>query len=111
MKSCEIFIAVCHQVALAMCDNKKQAHTPEIEMRTIKLPIDKIINWYKNPIGKSICFPVKVGWKELQLTKNEILANAVARASDKPEPYPDNSIFCIEVTTEGLGLFPRRRDV
>ena len=70
-------------------------------MKKVKIPLKDIIEWSKNPVGRSICFPVCVGWKELQLTESQILENAIAYAKNKQPPHQDNSIFLIEVTAPG----------
>ncbi len=67
-------------------------------MRTVKIPFYKILEWHRNPIGISIFFPVKVDWEELRLTESQIIQNSIARVNGQTEPYPDNSIFTVEVT-------------
>ena len=44
-------------------------------------------------LGQWLSVHVRVDWPELQLTDEQILANGLARAEGKQEPYPDNSIF------------------
>ena len=66
-------------------------------MRTIKIPLSKIIHWINNPHGRCLLLPVKVGWPELQLTQDQVLANALARVNLSEIPYPDNSFISIEV--------------
>lgn len=47
--------------------------------------------------GRSVIVPVKLDWPELQLTHDQIVANAVARAEGLPDPHPDLSIVSIEL--------------
>lgn len=62
-------------------------------MREIRIPR---IDWSK-VLGHSCNVPVKVDWPELQLTEDQILANAVAFANDEPYPFPDHSMFVIVI--------------
>lgn len=67
-------------------------------MRSVTLPLDKLqklLRWWKRPTGIMAEFPVNVGWPELQLTEDQIMTNAVARASGCEPPYPDHSIFSL----------------
>jgi hypothetical protein len=40
---------------------------------------------------------VRVDWPELRLTEEQVFANAAAHAFNQPEPFPDPSIFLIEL--------------
>lgn len=68
-------------------------------MRKVKIPIERVIEWAKNPVGTFLRFPVRVDWEELQLTEEQIIANSFAIINNEPVPYPDNSTFYVEVTT------------
>lgn len=48
-------------------------------------------------VGRSLIVPVCVDWPELRLTEEQMLANAVAIANGQPPPFPDPSIFDIEL--------------
>ena len=73
-------------------------------MRTITIPEKVLRRAFEGPyIGASLEFAVSVNWPELMLTESQIIANAIARAYDRPEPFPDHSIFSI--TIPYLGLF------
>ena len=47
--------------------------------------------------GRCLRVPVKVDWPELRLTDDQIFANSIAKLDGQPLPYPDNSIFDIEL--------------
>lgn len=47
--------------------------------------------------GNCVVFPVKVDWPELQLTEDQMLANAAARACGQPPPHEDRSIFTVRL--------------
>lgn len=67
-------------------------------MRSIDIDGDAIREYLDDPQGRRMCVPVKVDWPELQLTLDQITANAVARLNGKKAPYPDHSL--IEVTVD-----------
>lgn len=67
-------------------------------MRTIKIPLETVVKWVNHPVGTAFSTPVKVDWPELNLTEEQILANSIARVNGLEEPYPDNSIFCVEIS-------------
>jgi hypothetical protein len=52
-------------------------------------------------LGARTLYPVKVDWPELQLTENQIVANAFARANGEDVPFPDQSIFTVSVRFVG----------
>lgn len=62
-------------------------------MRTITIPS---IDWAFVE-GTCVVVPVKVGWPELQLTEEQKLANAIARANDAEPPYPDLSMIEVRI--------------
>ena len=50
--------------------------------------------------GRAMLFPVQVDWPELRLTEEQILANALWATlphRTTPRPFPDRSIFDIEL--------------
>lgn len=47
--------------------------------------------------GVALSVPVIVGWPELRLTEEQVMANAWARAGNEPEPFPDHSLFEIRI--------------
>jgi hypothetical protein len=49
------------------------------------------------PLGTCVEFAVAVDWPELQLTEEQIVANAIACANGQRDPYPDLSIFTVRV--------------
>lgn len=60
-------------------------------MREIRLP-----NLNNVPDGGAwVAVPVKVDWPELQLTEEQVFANAVALVMGREEPYPDHSFFTV----------------
>ena len=68
------------------------------EMRRITIPSE----WIHRAIdpttpGSHILGPVRVDWPELQLTEEQIVANAVALAYGQRSPYPDLAIFGVEI--------------
>lgn len=69
-------------------------------MRTIEIPLEAVVRWLDEGVGRSCVIPVKVGWPELTLTNDQILANAVARDNDEPDPFPDNSYISIELVPD-----------
>jgi len=67
-------------------------------MRTVSVPERVVQMAVDGPIrGACIEFAVAVDWPELRLTEEQVLANAIARAANRPEPYPDHSIFTVRV--------------
>lgn len=62
-------------------------------MRQIKIPA---VNW-DEVVGDSALVPVKLDWPELRLTQDQVVANAVAKANGRDEPYPDPSFVVIVV--------------
>ncbi len=67
-------------------------------MRTIHIPEKAIRRLLDGPItGTVLSVPVAVNWPELQLTEEQIMANAWAAAWGKPFPYPDRSIFAVDL--------------
>lgn len=60
-------------------------------MRKIVIPADVMQQVIDCDHGRRTCLPVKLNWPELQLTDDQVLANAVATANRQPEPYPDQS--------------------
>lgn len=76
-------------------------------MREIKIPLGIIKSWVGNPIGRCLSIPVKVDWEELQLTEEQVLANSMALAYDKPIPYSDKSMFCVVIERNNI---PERSD-
>lgn len=62
-------------------------------MRKITIPADVTQQVIACDHGRRTCLPVKLNWPELQLTSDQIAANAVARANKQPEPYPDLSLI------------------
>lgn len=62
-------------------------------VRRIELPR---IDWSTVP-GAAIEIPVKVDWPELQLTEDQIAANAAAWWRQEDEPYSDHSIFSVVI--------------
>lgn len=68
-------------------------------MRKIVIPahvIEKAA--FSNQIGgRCISFAVKVDWPELQLTEEQIYENAIALLDGRELPFPDHSVFSIEV--------------
>lgn len=67
-------------------------------MRTIQIPLRAIARAVNGPFhGSRLLVPVQVDWPELQLTEEQILANAAALASGVPTPFPDPSIFTVEI--------------
>jgi hypothetical protein len=69
----------------------------EVVMRTIRLSLSDIDRWGRDGAGKSLVLPVRVDWPELRLTEDKLLANAVCRVDGREEPFPDNSVFCVEI--------------
>lgn len=67
-------------------------------MRTIRIPADDIRLATQSP-GRCVVVPVKVDWPELQLTEAQIVQNALAFAEGKPRPFPDRSVFQVELET------------
>jgi hypothetical protein len=47
--------------------------------------------------GVGVQVLVQVDWPELQLTDDQILANALATVACEPQPYPDPSLFMVEL--------------
>ena len=67
-------------------------------MRIIRIPEKLIAAAMAGPIqGTCVQLPVAVDWSELQLTEGQIWANAIAKAWGKEQPYPDHSIFLLEM--------------
>jgi hypothetical protein len=67
-------------------------------MRTITIPLAVLRRAVDGPfLGTHIEFSVCVDWPELQLTEDQIVANAVAWAAGQEPPYPDHSIFMVSV--------------
>ena len=66
-------------------------------MRTVKIPIKRIVEYINNPSGVSLVIPVIVNWPELKLTESQIIANSIALVNGEPIPFNDNSIFQIEM--------------
>lgn len=62
-------------------------------MRSVRIPA---VNW-DEVLGARAVVPVKVDWPELRLTLDQITANAVADLNGEPRPFPDHSIFYIEI--------------
>jgi hypothetical protein len=48
-------------------------------------------------VGARAAIPVMVDWPELRLTEEQVLANAWALAYGERTPYPDHSMFVIEI--------------
>ena len=61
--------------------------------RSVRIPP---IDW-GSVDGVRVVVPVKVDWPELQLTEDQVMANAVASVSGADLPYPDRSIFAVEI--------------
>lgn len=67
-------------------------------MRTITIPGGVAVRALRGPVdGVCLEVPVKVDWPELQLTEEQVVANAVAVACGQPAPFPDLSIFSVRV--------------
>ena len=67
-------------------------------MRTIKVPEWVIKQAVNGPfIGRVLHMPVHVDWPELQLTEGQVVANSIAFADGEPSPYPNLSMFIIEL--------------
>ena len=66
-------------------------------MREVAIDRKQVEAWLKNPMGAYLCFPVKVGWPELQLTEQQILENSLAMLGPNPMPHEDQSIFNVVV--------------
>ncbi|KKN42475.1 hypothetical protein LCGC14_0712850 [marine sediment metagenome] len=64
-------------------------------MRTIRLPA-KVLQEYEWKGRYSVC-TVKVDWPELQLTDDQIVANAHAMLYGQERPHPDLSLISIEI--------------
>lgn len=47
--------------------------------------------------GLHAVIPVIVDWPELRLTRDQILANAVADADGQPRPFPNQAIFAVVI--------------
>jgi hypothetical protein len=62
-------------------------------MRTVRIPA---INWEKAQSVR-VSVPVVVDWPELLLTEDQIVANAIAKANNQEELYPDHSMFVVEI--------------
>ncbi len=67
-------------------------------MRKVTVPLDTIRAWLDDLVGVAVEIPVYVDWPELQLTEEQMLANAVALAAGEPDPYPNQSLFAIRIT-------------
>lgn len=66
--------------------------------RTITMPVAFAEELRDNTLGGAfLCQPVKVGWPELQLTEEQIMANAIALAWGRDAPFRDKSIFEVRV--------------
>jgi hypothetical protein len=67
-------------------------------MRKITIPAEWLQRAIDNTTpGSHVLGAVAVNWPELRLTEDQIVTNAVARVNGQPEPYPDNSIFAVEL--------------
>ena len=70
-------------------------------MRTIRIPPDVIRRMLTEPIqGRAMLFAVQVDWPELRLTEEQVLANAAWAMEPhrtSPRPFPDPSVFDIEI--------------
>ncbi len=63
------------------------------QVRQVRIPA---IDW-TSVQGIRVSIPVIVDWPELQLTEAQIAANALAKAWDKPEPFPNHAIFDVQI--------------
>ena len=67
-------------------------------MRRIRVPLAVLERAVNGPfVGDVLEFAVAVDWPELRLTEEQVIANALALASGQPSPYPDQSVFAVEV--------------
>lgn len=67
-------------------------------MRIVKVSVKAITAAPLGPAGgRTLHIPVTVDWPELQLTDAQRLANAAARVAGVATPYPDQSLFTLEV--------------
>jgi hypothetical protein len=67
-------------------------------MRHIRIPravIERAIS--PTLFCKHVVMPVKVDWPELQLTDEQQLTNSAARVNGQEPPFPDQSVFDIEL--------------
>lgn len=77
-------------------------------MRIIRVPAQAIRQAAYGPIsGSVIQAAVCVNWPELQLTETQIIANVMARLDGHPQPFPDHSIFAIELPYVTQGTYNR----
>lgn len=67
-------------------------------MRTIKIPFAVLLAALKSPCPR-LSYCVEVGWPELRLTEEQIIANAAAHVNGQETPYPNLSIFNVELET------------
>lgn len=71
-------------------------------MRRIIIPHDAMLA-ATAPIGSQhydgthVLLPVQVDWPELQLTDAQKMANIVALANGRRTPFPDPSIFHVQI--------------
>jgi hypothetical protein len=66
-------------------------------MREIRIPLDKILDWVDNGEGRFAVIPVNLGFPELRLTNDQMLANAVALADGEEQPFPDLNLVSVIV--------------
>lgn len=64
------------------------------------------IDWAE-VVGRCAVVVVKVGWRELQLTEQQVLANAIALANGENTPFPDPSLIEVEVPWPAAELAAR----
>lgn len=60
-------------------------------MKTIIIPADVMQRIIDCNIGRRTVQPCKVNWPELQLTEEQVLANAIAHSKGHGDMYPDPS--------------------
>ena len=75
--------------------------------RVIRLPERFIRQAAFGPYeGRCLRVPFIVDWPELRLTDDQIFANSMAMLDGQPLPYPNHSMFDIELSW----LIPKKED-